>query len=60
MCNNSDNDTFFQAAGGLASGQTALEGAWKESKEEASVPDKLLKKLKPVGSLRWVHMKILF
>ena len=41
-----------QVAGGLASNQTIMECARKECREEASVPDDLIAKLKPCGTVR--------
>ena len=49
--------SLCQAAGGLASGLTVMQCAWKECQEEASVPDELLKKLKPVGCIRYVELE---
>ena len=43
---------LFQVAGGLASGQSVMDCAYKESAEEASVPEHILKKLKPCGTVR--------
>ncbi len=50
---------LFQAAGGLSSDNSILETAKAECKQEASVPDEILKKLKPVGTVRWdrIHME---
>jgi len=48
-----------QCAGGLASGLGVLECARKECKEEASVDDETLKKLKPVGAVRFANMDLL-
>jgi len=36
----------------MASGQTIMECARQECKEEASVPDDLIAKLKPCGTVR--------
>ncbi|KAK2175407.1 hypothetical protein NP493_734g01026 [Ridgeia piscesae] len=42
-------------AGGLASGLSVMQCAYKECQEEASVPDELLKKLKPVGCMSYFY-----
>jgi len=42
-------------AGGLAAGQSVMDCARKESQEEASVPDHILCKLKPVGSISYFY-----
>ncbi|KAI0219601.1 Nudix hydrolase 20, chloroplastic [Lamellibrachia satsuma] len=47
--------SLCQAAGGLASGLTVMQCAWKECQEEASVPDELLKKLKPGGCISYFY-----
>ena len=43
---------YFKVAGGLASGQSVMDCAYKESEEEASVPEHILKNLKPCGTVR--------
>ena len=42
----------MKAAGGLSSGEVTMECAKRECQEEASVPDELLKNIKPVGCVR--------
>lgn len=44
----------MQAAGGLNADMSILDNAKNECREEASVPEKFLNKLKPVGSVRFV------
>ena len=43
---------LLQAAGGIPSGMSVLESCKNECREEASVPEKYLEKLKPVGTVR--------
>lgn len=49
-------NSFFcpKVGGGLSSGYSILDTAFKEAEEEASIPSEFMLKLKPCGSVSWV------